>query len=37
VLYESREAREVVHQSPMESGVAIGYDRLDALVSSQKG
>ena len=36
VLYESREAREVVLQSPMESGVAIGYDRLDALVSSQK-
>ena len=36
VLYESREAREVVLKSPMESGVAIGYDRLDALVSSQQ-
>jgi uncharacterized protein YndB with AHSA1/START domain len=34
VLYESREAREVVLKSPMESGVAAGYDRLDQLVTA---
>jgi len=34
VLYESREAREVVLKSPMESGVSAGYDRLEQLVES---
>ena len=34
VLYESREAREIVLKSPMESGVAAGYDRLEQLVAS---
>ncbi len=34
VLYESREAREVVLKSPMESGVAAGYDRLEQLVTA---
>lgn len=34
VLYESREARDVVLKSPMESGVAAGYDRLEQLLSS---
>src|SRR6266852_3726753 len=32
ILYESREARDVVLKSPMESGMAAGYDRLAALV-----
>jgi uncharacterized protein YndB with AHSA1/START domain len=36
VRYESHEAREVVLKSPMESGVTMSYDRLDALVTSQK-
>ena len=36
VRYESREARDVVLKSPMESGVKVSYDRLDALVTSQK-
>jgi uncharacterized protein YndB with AHSA1/START domain len=36
LTYESREARDGVLKSPMESGVAISYDRLDALVASQK-
>ena len=30
--YESREAREVVLKSPMESGVGQGYDRLEQVV-----
>lgn len=34
VLYESREARDGVMKSPMESGVAAGYDRLEQLLSS---
>jgi uncharacterized protein YndB with AHSA1/START domain len=34
VLYESREARDVVLTSPMESGVAAGYDRLEELLAS---
>jgi len=34
VQYESREAREVVLKSPMESGLAAGYDRLEQLVAS---
>jgi len=36
VRYESREARDVVLKSPMESGVKVSYDRLDALVASQQ-
>jgi len=32
VLYESREARDTVMQSGMESGVAVSYDRLAALL-----
>jgi uncharacterized protein YndB with AHSA1/START domain len=35
VLYESREAREAVLKSPMEQGVAAGYDRLAELLTSQ--
>ena len=33
-LYESREARDSVLQSPMEEGVAASYDRLAALLES---
>jgi len=36
LTYESREARDGVLKSPMESGVAISYDRLETLVASQK-
>ena len=34
ILYESREARDVVLKSPMESGVAAGYDRLAEVLAS---
>ncbi len=34
VLYASKEAREGVLKSPMESGMAQGYDTLDALLAS---
>ncbi len=34
ILYESGEARDVVLKSPMESGVAAGYDRLADLLAS---
>jgi uncharacterized protein YndB with AHSA1/START domain len=34
VLYESREARDAVLKSPMEEGMAGGYDRLDELLAS---
>ena len=34
VLYESREARDAVMKSPMESGVAASYDRLAHLLMS---
>jgi uncharacterized protein YndB with AHSA1/START domain len=34
VLYQSREAREAVLKSPMESGVAAGYKRLAELLAS---
>jgi uncharacterized protein YndB with AHSA1/START domain len=34
VLYDSREAREAVLKSPMEQGVAAGYDRLEELLAS---
>jgi uncharacterized protein YndB with AHSA1/START domain len=35
--YESREGRDGVLKSPMESGVAASYDRLAELLASQKG
>lgn len=34
VLYSSREARDAVLKSPMESGVAKGYDQLDVVLAS---
>jgi uncharacterized protein YndB with AHSA1/START domain len=34
MLYESREARDVVLKSPMEQGVAKSYDRLAELLAS---
>ena len=34
ILYESREARDVVLKSPMESGMAAGYDRLAQVLAS---
>lgn len=37
ILYESREAREAVLQSPMESGVEFGYAQLEALLASMPG
>lgn len=36
ILYESREARDSVLKSPMESGVAEGYERLDELLASAR-
>jgi uncharacterized protein YndB with AHSA1/START domain len=35
VLYESREARDGVLKSPMESGVRASYDRLEELLASK--
>jgi uncharacterized protein YndB with AHSA1/START domain len=34
VLYESRETRDAVMKSPMESGVTASYDRLAQLLMS---
>jgi len=34
VQYESREARDAVLRTPMEQGLAMGYDRLAALLES---
>jgi uncharacterized protein YndB with AHSA1/START domain len=34
VTYESREARDTVLKTPMEHGVAMGYDRLAELLAS---
>jgi uncharacterized protein YndB with AHSA1/START domain len=34
ILYESREARDAVLKTPMEHGVATGYDRLAELLAS---
>jgi uncharacterized protein YndB with AHSA1/START domain len=34
ILYDSKDARDAVLQSPMEQGVAAGYDRLDDVLSS---
>jgi uncharacterized protein YndB with AHSA1/START domain len=36
LLYESREARDGVLKSPMEQGMAAGYDRLEELLASQQ-
>jgi uncharacterized protein YndB with AHSA1/START domain len=36
VMYSSPEAREVVLKSPMESGVAKGFDLLEALLESRR-
>jgi uncharacterized protein YndB with AHSA1/START domain len=35
LLYESREARDAVLKSPMEQGVAAGYDRLADLLATR--
>jgi uncharacterized protein YndB with AHSA1/START domain len=35
VLYESREARDAVLKTPMEHGVAAGYDRLAELLARE--
>ena len=34
LLYDSKAARDAVLESPMESGVAAGYDRLDGILPS---
>ena len=34
VVYESREARDAVLKTPMEDGVAMGYDRLAEMLAS---
>ena len=34
ILYESKEARDTVLKSPMEQGVAFGYDRLEELLAT---
>lgn len=33
MTYVSKEARDVVLESPMEEGLALGYDRLDSVLS----
>lgn len=35
VVYSSTEARDVVLKSQMESGIAIGYDRLEGILASE--
>lgn len=35
VLYDTAEARDGVMKSPMEEGVAAGYDRLEQILSAQ--
>lgn len=35
ILYASREARDAVLKSPMENGIAQGYDRLDKFLARQ--
>ena len=32
VMYESKEARDIALQSPMEQGVSMGFDRLAEIV-----
>jgi uncharacterized protein YndB with AHSA1/START domain len=36
MLYESKDARDAVVRSPMESGVRAGYDRLEQMLLSMK-
>lgn len=36
LLYESREARDMVLKSPMESGVNASYDRLEQVLASRE-
>jgi uncharacterized protein YndB with AHSA1/START domain len=36
VRYESREARDAVLKSPMEQGVAAGFDKLAELLASTR-
>lgn len=35
VIYSSTETRDAVLKSPMESGIAIGYDRLEGILTSE--
>jgi uncharacterized protein YndB with AHSA1/START domain len=35
ILYESQDARDAVLKTPMEHGVAMGYDRLAELLASK--
>ncbi|HKE15171.1 MAG TPA: SRPBCC domain-containing protein [Kofleriaceae bacterium] len=37
VLYDSREARDMVLRSPMEQGLATGYDLLDEVLAALPG
>ncbi|MFL5242018.1 MAG: SRPBCC family protein [Gemmataceae bacterium] len=37
VLYESREARDTALKTPMEQGVAAGYDRLEEMLTALPG
>lgn len=37
VRYDSAEARDAVLRSPMESGMAYGYDRLEEFLAAQRG
>ncbi|MBI2689178.1 MAG: SRPBCC family protein [Acidobacteria bacterium] len=34
IIYESKEIRDAVMKTPMEQGMAMGYDRLEELVAS---
>jgi hypothetical protein len=36
IRYASRDARDAVLKSPMESGVAKGYEMLDAVLASHR-
>jgi hypothetical protein len=36
VLYESKEARDEVLKSPMDTGVAASYDTLDGVLAAQR-
>ncbi len=35
--YDSREARDAVLKTPMEHGVAVGYDRLAQMLAADAG
>jgi len=37
VLYESTEVRDAVLKSPMDKGVALGYDQLDRVLAAEMG